>query len=138
MADGNSDSDDDRKSQRRQKRKAADDGPSASKKQKQEKTDWLRILEQTTNWRAVPRTVQAVVADRLGHSVTYDPDPDNMEISSTRPWRIEIKPRDEAPRPRTKAEKEQADMDALSASFQQAEAEKRENSYVYQQIFAYY
>ncbi|OIW25661.1 hypothetical protein CONLIGDRAFT_684206 [Coniochaeta ligniaria NRRL 30616] len=58
------------------------------KKQKRQTTDWTRILEQTTHWRGVPPTVQAVVVDRLEHSVTYDPVTENMDISGLRPWRI--------------------------------------------------
>lgn len=46
----------------------------------------------------------------------------------------ESKLRDAPSRPQTKAEKEQADIDALSARFQQAEADKIENSYVDRQL----
>lgn len=49
----------------------------------------------------------------------------------------ESKNRDVTPRPQTKAEKEQADIDALSAKFHQAEADKLENSCVHYQPFAF-
>lgn len=42
----------------------------------------------------------------------------------------ESKPQGAAARAPTKAEKEQADIDALSARFHQAEADRLENSYV--------
>lgn len=48
----------------------------------------------------------------------------------------ETEPQPVATRAPTRAEKEQADIDALSARFHQAEADRLENSYVYQQTSA--
>lgn len=60
----------------------------------------------------------------------------HMQVEKTRPQAKpreskEAKPANAASRPPTKAEKEQADIAALSAKFHQAEADKAENSYVF-------